>query len=109
MITRRDLLRGIGVAAAATTIPEMANASVSSDIKPVVVSTWKFGMDANAAAWKILSNNGTALDAVEAGARVPEADPTVTSVGLGGLPDRDGVVALDGCVMDENGNTGAVL
>ena len=109
MITRRDLLRGIGVAAAATTIPEMANASVSSDIKPVVVSTWKFGMDANAAAWKILSNNGTALDAVEAGARVPEADPTITSVGLGGLPDRDGVVSLDACVMDENGNTGAVL
>jgi isoaspartyl peptidase/L-asparaginase-like protein (Ntn-hydrolase superfamily) len=48
------------------------------------------------------------LDAVEAGARVPEGDPLETSVGLGGLPDRDGRVTLDACIMDEHGNCGSV-
>jgi len=76
--------------------------------KPVVISTWNFGMGANAEAWKILSSGGKALDAVEAGARVPEGDPTETSVGLGGLPDRDGRVTLDSCIMDDEGNCGSV-
>ncbi len=51
---------------------------------------------------------GTALDAAEAGARIPESDPNDTSVGYGGLPDRDGHVTLDACIMDHLGNTGAV-
>lgn len=76
--------------------------------KPIVISTWNFGLQANVEAWKILSNQGRALDAVEAGARVPEGDPKETSVGLGGLPDRDGRVTLDACIMDENGNCGSV-
>jgi isoaspartyl peptidase/L-asparaginase-like protein (Ntn-hydrolase superfamily) len=76
--------------------------------KPIVLSTWNFGLAANEQAWKILSANGRALDAVEAGAKVPEGDPTETSVGLGGLPDRDGHVTLDACIMDENGNCGSV-
>ncbi|MDP4230488.1 MAG: N(4)-(beta-N-acetylglucosaminyl)-L-asparaginase [Bacteroidota bacterium] len=66
-------------------------------------------MAANAAAWKILASGGRALDAVEAGARVPEADPNIQSVGLGGYPDRDGIVSLDACIIDEKGNCGAVL
>ena len=77
-------------------------------VKPIVVSTWNFGLQANKAAWKILKNNGRALDAVEAGARIPEADPNIQTIGLGGLPDRDGHVTLDACVMDENGNAGSV-
>lgn len=77
-------------------------------IKPLVVSTWDFGLQANEAAWRILKNNGNALDAVEAGARVPEADPNIQTIGLGGLPDRDGKVTLDACIMDEKGNAGAV-
>lgn len=76
--------------------------------KPIVVSTWKHGMAANAAAWKILSKNGSALDAVEAGVRVTESDPDNMSVGLGGLPDRDGFVTLDACIMDENNRCGSV-
>jgi isoaspartyl peptidase/L-asparaginase-like protein (Ntn-hydrolase superfamily) len=48
------------------------------------------------------------LDAVEAGARVPEADPNDTSVGYGGFPDRDGNVTLDACIMDEFGMAGSV-
>ena len=76
--------------------------------KPIVLSTWNFGLAANEAAWKILAANGRALDAVEAGARVPEGDPKETSVGLGGLPDRDGRVTLDACIMDEHGGCGSV-
>ena len=76
--------------------------------KPLVVSTWNHGVPANAAAWRVLEANGRALDAVEAGVRVPEADPTITTVGYGGYPDRDGRVTLDACIMDEQGNCGAV-
>lgn len=76
--------------------------------KPVVVSTWNHGIEANAAAWKILEKGGTALDAVEAGVRVTESDPTNGSVGLGGRPDREGIVTLDACIMDHNNKCGAV-
>ncbi|HUH33939.1 MAG TPA: N(4)-(beta-N-acetylglucosaminyl)-L-asparaginase, partial [Daejeonella sp.] len=75
---------------------------------PIVISTWDFGIAANAAAWKVLKNNGRALDAVEMGAHVPESDPKNQSVGFGGLPDRDGKVTLDACIMDEFGNCGSV-
>ena len=76
--------------------------------KPIVISTWDFGKEANAEAWKVLKNGGRALDAVEAGVKVPEADPNNQSVGLGGRPDRDGKVTLDACIMDENSKCGAV-
>ena len=76
---------------------------------PTVISTWNFGKEANAEAWKILAARGRALDAVEHGVWVPEGDPKEQSVGLGGLPDRDGRVTLDACIMDENANCGAVL
>ena len=75
---------------------------------PVVIATWGPNLKANAAAWEVLSKGGRALDAVEAGVRVPEADPNDTSVGYGGFPDRDGNVTLDACTMDEFGNAGSV-
>lgn len=75
---------------------------------PVVISTWDHGMPANEAAWKVLQNGGSSLDAVEAGVMVPEADPKSTSVGYGGFPDRDGNVTLDACIMDAKGNCGSV-
>jgi len=75
---------------------------------PIVVATWHHGQPANAAAWSILAGGGRALDAVETGVRISEADPKVTSVGYGGLPDREGHVTLDACIMDEHGNAGAV-
>jgi len=76
--------------------------------KPIVLSTWNFGVKANGAAWEILKNEGRALDAVEAGVRVPEGDPIERSVGYGGRPDRDGRVTLDACIMDEFSNIGSV-
>lgn len=76
--------------------------------RPVVVSTWNHGLAANEAAWAVLSRGGRALDAVEAGVRVTEADPTTQSVGYGGRPDREGHVTLDASIMDEHGDCGSV-
>ena len=42
---------------------------------------------------------GDTLDAVVAGVNINEEDPEDTSVGYGGLPNEDGVVELDACVM----------
>ncbi len=104
--TRREFLK---LGAAASTLPTAsAFAKIPTATNPIVISTWNFGLQANEEAWKILAKGGKALDAVEAGARVPEGDPKETSVGLGGLPDRDGKVTLDACIMDDNGNIGSV-
>ena len=77
-------------------------------VRPVVISTWRHGLDANAAAWKILDSGGKSIDAVEAGVRVSESDPKVSSVGFGGLPDASGKVTLDACIMNEKGDCGSV-
>ncbi|MEZ4852110.1 MAG: N(4)-(beta-N-acetylglucosaminyl)-L-asparaginase, partial [Bacteroidia bacterium] len=111
MHSRRKFIRLSALGAAFTgsilkacTTPENPKKSV----KPVVVSTWNHGQAANAAAWEILSHGGSALDAAEAGVRVTEADPEVRTVGYGGYPDRDGVVTLDACIMNEKGDCGSV-
>lgn len=80
----------------------------TNEVNPIVISTWKFGLTANEAAWEILKKGGYALDAVEAGVRIPEADPAISTVGYGGTPDADGKVTLDACIMDEKGRAGSV-
>ncbi len=75
----------------------------------IVISTWDFGKTANVGAWDVLSKGGRAVDAVEKGVRIPEADPTNQTIGFGGLPDRDGFVTLDACIMDEFYNCGSVM
>jgi len=75
--------------------------------QPVVISTWDAGLAANKGAWEILSRNGPALDAVEAGVKVTESSLNCC-VGLGANPDRDGYVTLDASIMDHEWNCGAV-
>src|SRR5688572_24159679 len=116
MFNRRKFITQSAVAgAAALLVPENVwSAPFKGDgiqpieNNPIVISTWDFGIAANAAAWEVLRNNGRALDAVEKGVHVPEADVKNQSVGYGGLPDRDGKVTLDACIMDEFGNCGSV-
>ncbi|MFD3407140.1 N(4)-(beta-N-acetylglucosaminyl)-L-asparaginase [Aquirufa sp. HETE-83D] len=79
----------------------------SKTSEPLIIATWK-NEKATIAGWNKLMETGKALDGVEAGARIPEADPNDTSVGYGGYPDRDGHVTLDACIMDHLGNAGSV-
>src|ERR1700759_3681205 len=74
---------------------------------PVVISTWDTGLAANKGAWEVLSRNGAALDAVEAGVKVTESTLNCC-VGLGANPDRDGFVTLDASIMDHQWNCGSV-
>lgn len=77
--------------------------------KPVVLSTWyDQAVNANTAAWSVLSANGRALDAVEKGVRVTESEIENCCVGLNARPDRDGIVTLDACIIDEFANCGSV-
>lgn len=111
MINRR---RFLSVSSLAGLFPTLSFKTVSPTPNeapaggPLVISTWK-QPKANAAAQAALDRGGSALDAVEAGVRIPEADPEDMSVGYGGRPDRDGRVTLDACIMDEKGNAGSVV
>ncbi len=113
MLNRRGLIgasaatmAAVGSTAAAR--PSKAGGGGRKLSRPCVISTWDFGVAANQAAWAVLSKGGRALDAVEAGARIPEADLKNHSVGRAGYPDRDGHVSLDASIMDEHGGCGAV-
>ncbi|MBF03263.1 MAG: glycosylasparaginase [Flavobacterium sp.] len=114
MKNRRDFLKTTAAASVGLALysfktkEENSNQKSSGINKPIVLSTWNFGIQANEEAWKILSNKGRALDAVEAGVKIPEGDPNERSVGFGGRPDRDGKVTLDSCIMDEFSNIGSV-
>ena len=115
MSNRRNFLKHSAIGAVgAIVLPKLYNNIIQKEnpnsIKghPMVISTWKHGMPANVAAMAVLQSGGKAIDAVEAGVKIPEADPESMSVGLGGLPDREGKVTLDACIMDETGNCGSV-
>lgn len=112
MYTRRKFLKisSAGISLAAISSPAFSESIFSPAAQnfPIVISTWDFGVAANKEAWKVLEKGGRALDAVEAGVRIPEADLNNHSVGRAGYPDRDGHVTLDACIMDEFGNCGGV-
>ncbi len=111
MISRRSFVTKSSLAIAGLS---MVKSSISKTLIqnkenfPIVISTWNHGLPANEAAWEILSKEGYSLDAVEAGVRVPEADPEIITVGYGGIPDSSGKVTLDACIMDEKGRAGSV-
>jgi isoaspartyl peptidase/L-asparaginase-like protein (Ntn-hydrolase superfamily) len=67
---------------------------------PVVIATWPFGQTAVKKALPLLEAGKPALDAALAGAQAVEDDPTIHSVGYGGLGNAIGTVQLDACVMD---------
>ena len=111
MTNRRKFLKSSiysGLAVTTGGLSSISCAAPQQVTKPIVISTWNHGMEANAGAWKVLSQNGRAVDAVEQGVRITEADPNNATVGIGGFPDRDGVVTLDACIMDEFENCGSV-
>ena len=107
---RRSFIKRSGVASLGIglNINKTFSNSVKQINKPVVVATWDV-KNATKKAWEILSTNGNSLDAVEQGCKIEEANEDGQSVGIGGLPDRDGNVTLDACIMDYTGNCGSVV
>jgi N4-(beta-N-acetylglucosaminyl)-L-asparaginase len=106
-MNRRKFLHLSAITAPLIAAKKSFASGLEGTTKPIVISTWESGMAVNAEAWKILSKKGRALDAVEAGAMHIENEINCC-VGLGGYPDRDGIVTLDSCIMDEHANCGAV-
>ena len=110
MINRRKFIRASAFTGFASLLSKGTWSMKEEGIikgKPIVISTWDAGLRANKAAWEILRNGGRALDAVEKGVMVTEAEQNCC-VGLGANPDRDGFVTLDACIMDEFSNCGSV-
>ena len=50
-------------------------------------------------AFRGISSGEDVLDAIVAGVNIPELDPEERGIGYGGLPNADGVVQLDSCLM----------
>ena len=100
-ITRRTFLQAAtATATAAALAPRSAGAQTTRARpgRPVVIASAN-GLPATAKAAEMISAGADTLDAVIAGVNVVEADPNDHSVGLGGLPNEDGVVELDASVM----------
>ncbi len=106
MTDRRRLLQAGALALGAAGLPRATRASATPGAR--VVSTWDFGVGANQAAWSLLGKGGSALDAVERGARWAESELCNPTVGRCGNPDRDGVLSLDASIMDGDGRCGSV-
>jgi N4-(beta-N-acetylglucosaminyl)-L-asparaginase len=106
-INRRGFIHLSSLGLTSFTIPGFVKKSGLINKKPIVVSTWDAGLNANIAAWKVLSTGGAALDAVEQGVMVTENEINCC-VGLGANPDRDGHVTLDASIMDHQFNCGSV-
>jgi N4-(beta-N-acetylglucosaminyl)-L-asparaginase len=110
--TRRDFLGTAAAAAAGLTLsPEASASQAPSAIPaslPVVVGSTNGIRGVKVAYDKIVAGEDT-LDAIIAGVNITELDPNDQSVGLGGLPNEDGVVQLDAsCMHGPTKRAGAV-
>ena len=108
---RRSFIKSSGIASLGIGLgmnKTFSNSNNNTSNHPIVIATWDV-KNATKKAWKILSSHGRSLDAIEAGCKVEEANENGQSVGKGGLPDRDGNVTLDACIMDHKGNCGSVV
>lgn len=112
---RRNFIKKAGITGAVLgTTPSIfakdfsVNQNTKKSSLPIAIATWNFH-EATKRAGELLDNGTSALDAVEQGVMVEEANLKNTTVGNGGAPDRDGNVTLDACIMSPNGNAGSVV
>jgi N4-(beta-N-acetylglucosaminyl)-L-asparaginase len=107
MINRREFIVSGAAAGIALKLPvEAPNVITRSAAKPLVIASsngnrYKNGGTQTAVekAFSMMTGGADVLDSVVAGVNIVELDPEDTSVGYGGLPNADGVVQLDSCVM----------
>ena len=97
-LNRRTFMKSVAAAVTVSASPAAVAQPVAGG--PVFLSTWPHGKPANEHAAEVFKAGGSLVDAVEKGINVPESDPSVTSVGYGGLPNAEGVVELDAAIMD---------
>ncbi|MDG1973539.1 MAG: N(4)-(beta-N-acetylglucosaminyl)-L-asparaginase [Flavobacteriaceae bacterium] len=100
---KKSLIGGLG----ATALVGCDNSNGKGSY-PRIISTWEHGLAANQEAWEKLMSGSNGISSIESGVKISEADPSVRSVGYGGLPDREGIVTLDACIMDKYSNCGSV-
>ena len=105
--SRRDFLSSAAIGAVSLGLegqePNKPNASrpetpAGPGKRPIIVSAFN-GFDYLEDAFTFLKNGGDTLDAALKVVKGPEDDPNEDSVGLGGLPNEEGVVELDSCCM----------
>lgn len=128
-ISRRDFIGAGAAAAAGLALPSIAGAQpvISSIVdraaaqrgrpasRPVIISAPNglekdpSGKQGIKVAWDLLSGGADPLEAIVAGVNIVEMNPNDQSVGLGGLPNEDGVVQLDAsCMHGPTKRAGAV-
>lgn len=106
MLNRRKFLQLSAMTAPFIAAGKAVAGNWEAVTRPIMISTWD-GRSMNEEGWKVLSAKGKAIDAIETAGIYIENQPSCC-VGLQGYPDRDGIVTLDACIMDEHANIGAV-
>ena len=103
---RRDFIKSTTAASVmATSAMASKNATKNTPaVRPVFVATWPFGKPACELALETIQEGGSGLDAIEKGIGLVEADTGNASVGIGGIPNANGVVELDACIMSGPGH-----
>jgi N4-(beta-N-acetylglucosaminyl)-L-asparaginase len=99
MNRREAIAAGAAAAVAATAARSMAAQSSADGRPPVAVASYN-GLEAVRLAVERMEAGASPVDAAVHGVSVVEADPEDISVGVGGLPNSEGVVQLDACCMD---------
>ena len=99
---RREFLKNSLVAGAGLIVSPKISfleaAAIQTRVKPIVISSAN-GLAATAKAMEMILSGADALDACITGVNIVEDNPNDMSVGYGGLPNEEGVVELDSCVM----------
>lgn len=103
MKTRRDFLASSAAAAAALSLKPTPSAAAPASrtavaSRPVVIASTN-GLRGVKLAYDRIQQGTDTLDAIIAGVNITELDPSDQSVGVGGLPNADGVVQLDASCM----------
>ena len=107
-MNRRQALKTLSLGSMAIASYKTSMAFEPNNDMPLVLCTWYNQAMANTDAWEVLKDGGSAIDAVEKGVQACENDRENCCVGLGGNPDRTGIVTLDACIMDDKHNIGSV-